>query len=151
MLILGLAALVFCIDRLSKVWVLHHLLPGETIPLLPQVFHLTRVHNTGAAFSLFHQYPSVLTLITSLLLVLLCGFIFSRQYIALKEGLGYGFILGGALGNLYDRIGQGSVTDFLDFRLIHYPIFNGADSFIFVGVVLLLMHYVKEHYQPARS
>lgn len=112
---------------------------NDTVPLWEGVFHLTYVINTGAAFSVFRGQVEILrwiSLIVSLLLIIFVGYI---PRLNLLEQLGYGFILAGAVGNGIDRFLFGYVVDFLDFRLINFPVFNLADVAINIGVVLLLI------------
>lgn len=134
------AAIVSLIlDQLTKYIVVQNFKLHETLPLWSGVFHFTYVTNTGAAFSLFHQGGSWLrwlSLAVSLGLIALGWF---GPALTTFEQLGYGFILGGALGNGIDRFSAGYVVDFLDFRLIRFPVFNLADVFINVGIVCLLI------------
>lgn len=146
------AALISLIlDQLTKYWVVQNFDLRDTLPLLPGIFHLTYVTNTGAAFSLFHQgvgWLRWLSLIVSLGLMALAWFgpVMSRF-----EQLGYGFILGGAMGNGIDRFVAGYVVDFLDFRLIQFPVFNFADVFINVGIVCLLIASFWQTPKPSNS
>ncbi len=134
-----LAAIVgLMLDRFTKLWVVKTMTLGQTIPLLPGVFHLTYVVNQGAAFSLFQGsvWLRWLSLAVSLGLMALAWFgpRFERW-----EQLGYGFILSGALGNGIDRFVLGHVIDFIDVRLINFAVFNLADAFINVGIFCLLV------------
>lgn len=111
----------------------------QTLPLLPGIFHLTYVTNTGAAFSLLSgkvEWLRWLSLGVSLALIALAWF---GPLLNRWEQLGYGLILGGAMGNGIDRFALGYVVDFLDFRLINFPVFNLADVFINIGIVCLLI------------
>ncbi len=137
-----LACLLFLVDRLVKNWIQSRLGVSESIPIIPDVFNITLVYNTGAAFSLFRQYPELLLVITFVLLTGLSLYSFARSTFDRMELIGFGLVLGGALGNLADRLLYGKVVDYLDFALIQYPIFNLADVCIFCGVCLLLLHYV---------
>ena len=133
------AFVVLVLDQTAKHWVTQNFQLEETRPLLPGIFHLTYVTNSGAAFSLFSQgggWLRWLSLVVSFGLVLLAwlGPSLSRW-----EQLGYGLILGGAMGNGIDRFVSGRVVDFLDFRLIHFAVFNVADVFINVGIACLLI------------
>jgi signal peptidase II len=133
------AAIAFFLDRLTKSWVVHTFKEGQTQPLIPGVFHFTYVTNTGAAFSLFTgkvAWLGWLSLAVSLGLIALAliGPMLNRW-----EQLGYGFILGGAIGNGIDRFTLHYVIDFLDFRLINFAVFNFADAFINIGIVCLLI------------
>lgn len=136
------AVIGLVLDQLTKQWVVHAFeltVPPETVALWPGVFHFTYVTNTGAAFSLFSEngeWLRWLSLIVSLALVVL------GWWVALAnrwEQVGYGLILSGALGNGIDRFFNGEVVDFLDFRLIRFPIFNVADVCINIGIVCLVI------------
>ncbi len=135
-----IAALIsLVLDQLTKYWVMQNFNLTETRPLVPGVFHLTYITNTGAAFSLLTgkaEWLRWLSLAVSLGLMALACF---GPVLNTLEQLGYGFILGGALGNGIDRFVSGSVVDFLDFRLIQFPVFNLADMFINVGIACLLI------------
>jgi signal peptidase II len=134
--IIGFVSLM--LDQLTKYWVMQGMKLGQTIPLWPDVFHFTYVTNKGAAFSLFSEsggWLRWLSLIVSLGLIALAVFTRLDRW----EQAGYGFVLGGALGNGIDRFVAGEVVDFLDFRLIRFPVFNLADIFINVGIICLLI------------
>lgn len=135
-----IAALIsFVLDQLTKYWVVQNFSLKETRPIWAEVFHLTYVTNTGAAFSLFTgkvEWLRWLSLAVSLLLMALAWF---GPVMNSLEQLGYGLILGGALGNGIDRFFAGRVVDFLDFRLINFPVFNFADVFINLGIICLLI------------
>lgn len=133
------AIISFVLDQLTKYWVVQNFNLTETQPLLLGVFHLTYVTNTGAAFSLLSgnvAWLRWLSLAVSLGLMALAWF---GGALSTLEQLGYGLILGGALGNGIDRFVVGKVIDFLDFRLIQFPVFNFADVFINFGIVCLLI------------
>jgi signal peptidase II len=127
------------IDRATKIYFSDLLSYGESIPLIKNVLHLTLVHNTGIAFGLFKDYGVVFIVIPIIAIVLLVFNIYyyrqnnealSRTYIA-----AFSLILGGAIGNLIDRIRYGYVIDFIDFRV--WPVFNVADSAITIGAVII--------------
>jgi signal peptidase II len=127
------------IDLITKHNVVANLQIGDSVPIWQGLFHLTYTTNTGAAFSLFHNSVDVLkwiSLITSLLLAFLG---FSLRGLTLWEQFGYGSILGGAMGNGIDRFTRSHVIDFLDVRLINFPIFNFADMAISLGLFCLLV------------
>ncbi|MBD2499905.1 signal peptidase II [Anabaena azotica] len=133
------AFVAFFLDQITKYWVVQTFSLGETLPLLPGIFHFTYVTNTGAAFSLFSgkvEWLRWLSLGVSLLLVAVALF---GPVLHRWDQLGYGFILGGAMGNGIDRFALGYVVDFLDFRLINFAVFNVADSFISIGIACLLI------------
>ncbi|MEL6439064.1 MAG: signal peptidase II [Cyanobacteria bacterium J06621_8] len=112
---------------------------GDTLPLWKNVFHFTYVINTGAAFSFFQGQVEVLRWISLIVSLILIIFVCASPRLSMLEQLGYGFILAGAIGNGIDRFLFGYVVDFLDFRLINFPVFNLADVAINIGVLLLLI------------
>jgi len=143
------AIISFVLDQLTKYWIVQNFNLTETQPILSGVFHLTYVTNTGAAFSLLSgkvEWLRWLSLAVSLGLMALAWF---GGALSIFEQLGYGLILGGALGNGIDRFVAGSVVDFLDFRLIQFPVFNFADVFINAGIVCLLI--ATFYHAPASS
>jgi len=111
----------------------------QTLPLLPGIFHLTYVTNTGAAFSLLSGKVEWLRWLSLGVSLVLIGLALFGPTLSLWDQLGYGLILGGAMGNGIDRFVLGYVVDFLDFRLINFAVFNVADSFISIGIVCLLI------------
>ena len=128
------------IDQITKYAVVQEFVTiGNTLPLWQDVFHFTYVINTGAAFSFFRGQVEILRWISLIVSLLLIAFVWFTPRLTLLEQLGYGFILSGAIGNGIDRFLFGYVVDFLDFRLINFPIFNLADVFINLGVLLLLI------------
>ena len=128
------------LDQISKYWVMKSFIEiGDTIPFLPRIFHFTYVINTGTAFSFFEGgviWLRWISLGISMGLMVLSLF---GEKMKVLEQLGYGFILAGALGNGVDRFFFGYVVDFLDFRLINFPIFNLADISINFGIILLFI------------
>ncbi|MDE3104047.1 MAG: signal peptidase II [Acidobacteriota bacterium] len=152
--LLLLAVLAVVLDRLSKLWIVKHVDPAEPITIIPHVFRITHVLNTGAAFSLFEDMSPLAVrnglvafslLAVALVLVLLwrTGRTFSMGSVA------FALILGGAIGNLYDRIRFHHVIDFLEVHIVHYhwPDFNIADSCICIGAALLFL----EIFRPQRE
>ena len=134
---LGWLALgVVALDQATKWWMLRALVFGESVPVIPGVFHLTLVRNTGVAFGWFAGQGGVVLGVTVTLILLLLLTLRSRSGSAHPPvPWSMGLILGGALGNLLDRVRFGAVIDFLDFRV--WPVFNAADSCITIGAVLV--------------
>lgn len=136
--IVAIAGLI--LDQITKHLVVQNFTNiGDTLPLWENVFHFTYVENTGAAFSVFRGgvvWLRWLSLFVSLGLMAMAWF---GSRLQIKEQLGYGFILAGALGNGIDRFLFGYVVDFLDFRLINFPVFNLADVSINIGICFLLL------------
>lgn len=128
------------LDQGSKLWIMANLQEvGTSWPLWWGVFHLTYVLNTGAAFSLFRGGVDWLKWLSLLVSVGLIVMALKTPRLTRLEQLGYGAILAGAMGNGIDRFRLGHVVDFLDFRLINFPVFNWADVCINVGIVALIM------------
>lgn len=150
-----IAALVVVADRLSKLWVAKHVPVGRGITIIPHVFRITHVLNTGAAFSLFEGSRNPFTVRYVLIGfsiaagVVILGLIWRSGRRLSTSTLALALILGGAIGNLYDRIHLHFVVDFLEVFIVHYhwPDFNIADSAIVVGACLLLLEALR----PARS
>jgi len=121
-------------------------------PVILGVFHLRYITNSGAAFSLFSGasggWLKWVSLGVSIALIWLAS---SSNQLNRWEQAGYGCILGGALGNGLDRFISGAVTDFLDFRLIRFPVFNFADIAINVGLVCLLISVFSTHKRKDNS
>ncbi len=142
-----IAVAVILIDRASKIWVMHHLSLYQPWEILP-VFNLTLAYNTGAAFGFLHSasgwqniFFGGLAAIVSLIIIYTLVKLPAR---AVWMSIALSFILGGALGNVWDRLQYQYVIDFLAFHLgdWHFAIFNLADSAIFVGAVMLLIHWL---------
>lgn len=139
-----LLALFFALlDQGSKWLAKAALAQTASLPVIPHVFQLTLTYNTGAAFSLFENHPQGLTGFSILLLLAFAGYALTRARFLRGEAFAFALILGGALGNLLDRLLYGRVTDFLDCVLLHYPVFNVADSFIFCGMALLILLHLR--------
>lgn len=144
---LGAFLVSLCLDLFSKYLVGAHLHYGDKKEVIEGFFYLTHVRNPGAAFGLFATMSEEIRLTFFIgISVVAIGIIISF-FLKLAPGdrlsaLALGFILGGALGNLVDRVRYGEVVDFLHFRLwqgYSWPDFNLADSFIVIGVALLLL------------
>ncbi|HAC62952.1 MAG TPA: signal peptidase II [Cyanothece sp. UBA12306] len=135
-----LVALVgLILDQVTKYWVVQSFdTLGQTLAIWPGVFHFTYVINTGAAFSFFTGGASWLRWLSLGVSLGLMSLAWWGGRMKLTEQLGYGFILAGALGNGIDRFLFGYVVDFLDFRLIQFPVFNLADILINLGILFLL-------------
>lgn len=140
-----IAVLVVFLDRLAKWSVARNIPLHESIQVIPDFFRLTHVENSGAAFGLFADSPSewkiaVLVMFSVVALVIVSALLWRNSHSMNITGLGLSLILGGALGNLWDRLVSGRVVDFLLFYVGQYqwPAFNVADSAIVVGAGLLV-------------
>ncbi|CAN1208621.1 signal peptidase II [Tumidithrix helvetica PCC 7403] len=138
------------LDQATKYFAVQHLKGVSTHPLWEGVFHLTYAVNTGAAFSLFSGHTDGLKWVSFLVSVVLIGLGLWHNGLDRWEQVGYGCILAGAMGNGIDRFVSGYVVDFLDFRLIRFPVFNIADISINVGLVCLMIAVLRSA-SPKRS
>jgi signal peptidase II len=155
--LLLISSLALVADRLTKIWVAHHVGFGEFIPVIPRVLGISHWTNDGAAFSMFADSASphrvrialiIFTLIAALAVLVVLIRLGNR--ITLTT-VALALILGGALGNVHDRIAHGSVVDFISVDIYHYhwPDFNVADSCIVIGACLLFLDSLRSHKQPA--
>ena len=142
-----ISGLVILLDQITKVLILKNIPLYHSITIIPGFFNITHIHNPGGAFGFMaHQDSSVRNFLFILLSSFAVCFIFyfykstNRTHPFL--GGGFALILGGAIGNLVDRIRFGKVVDFLDFyiRSYHWPAFNVADSAITVGLTIFIFH-----------
>lgn len=123
-------------DQLIKISVMMTMRQGESILVIPQVFHITYILNPGAAFGLF-EYQRGLFIAIALIFLLAAAYYYPQWRLeGAKIRYGVVLLLGGAIGNLIDRIQSGFVVDYLDFRI--WPIFNLADIAIVFGVASLI-------------
>jgi len=144
--LLGLATFIVILDLGSKWWMSQVLTYSESISVLPGFFQLTLVHNTGGAFGLFANQTFVFVVLSIITIFFLLGLY--RAYASKSKWLVWpiGLVLGGAVGNLIDRVRYGYVVDFLDFFVKdwHWPAFNLADSCICVGLGILAFYLGKK-------
>lgn len=129
-------------DQLLKYWVVRHLEIGQSAAFLPGLVQLTRLHNTGAAWGSFSGSTALLTAVTAVLLVAVAWLVLKK---VIRHPLGLCaamLVLGGGIGNMIDRICRGYVVDMFDLEFMSYPIFNLADCFVVVGVVLGAVYYL---------
>jgi signal peptidase II len=143
-----IAAAVLFFDRAAKWIVEQNVTLNDSIPVIPG-FRLTHVQNRGAAFGLFADHPSqwkltILVLFSLLAMTVVVYLLWKNSHTLSTTGIGLSLILGGAFGNLWDRLASGHVVDFLDFYLgpYHWPAFNIADSGIVIGALLLVAEII---------
>ena len=151
--LLAISAVVVLADRLTKIWVAKHIQLGGAIPVIPRILRITHWTNEGAAFSLFADSASphlvrwvligfsMLAALVVLVAMVRLGARFTLTTIALA------LVLGGALGNVHDRIFYGSVVDFIEVHIFsyHFPDFNVADSSVVTGACLLMLDSLLPH------
>lgn len=147
-LIIGLVA----IDQVLKMIVANMMQVGETLAVISGVFHITFVKNTGAAFSVLRDKQFFLISITFIvMLIVFVVLIKNRKKFSLALQTSLVMIIGGGIGNLTDRIRLGYVVDYLDVRLIHFPVFNFADCCIVIGVILLFLVILIEERREKKT
>ncbi len=141
-----LALIVILLDRWTKHLAATRIRLYAHIQIIPGFFRLTHTENTGAAFSLFADSPShwktgLLIAFSATAMVVVAGLLWRQARPLTTTGIALSLILGGAIGNLWDRVASGRVVDFLLFYIKHYewPVFNLADSSIVIGASLLVI------------
>jgi signal peptidase II len=144
-----IAAIVLLLDRLAKRAVANGIPLHDSVTIIPSFFHLTHVQNTGAAFGLFAESAAqwkvgALVSFSVIALIIVSALLWKNSHAISTTTIGLSLILGGATGNLWDRMMTGHVVDFLDFNIgsYHWPAFNVADSAIVIGAVLLVSEIV---------
>jgi signal peptidase II len=152
------ALAVFILDRVSKMIVEARLPLHQSQTVIEGFFDLTHTRNTGVAFGFFANsesswMPQLLTLISGIALLVILAFSLRNSSRNWKLQLGLMLVLGGAAGNLYDRLLHGYVTDFIEmyYRSYHWPTFNMADSSISIGIGLLLLETLTQQAHPDAS
>lgn len=141
-----LITFLIIVDQISKYEVHKRFFQGETHPIIGEFFHLTYVQNRGIAFGFFQGKLDIISILT-IVAILGIGVYFYKNFkkLPVMEKLGYSFILGGALGNIIDRLYRGFVIDMIDFRGIWTFVFNLADVWINIGVIFILLDsFIKE-------
>jgi signal peptidase II len=153
-----IALAIVVTDQVSKAVIVRTMRLGQSIPIVPGYFDLTFVLNPGAAFSLLATLPEsvrnpffILVAVAAVILIVIYRARHLRQHRLASVSLA--LILGGAIGNLIDRVRHGMVVDFLDVHVhqYHWPVFNVADSAISIGVTLLLLEMLLEWRREKRS
>ena len=138
-----LVLLVFGADQWSKAWIQGRIGYHDSLPVIGQAFALTLTHNTGGAWGLLPQGNALFIGFAGIAVIALLLAYHRMHRVELFVGSAFALALGGALGNLLDRIRYGFVVDFFDARFINFPVFNVADSAISLGIVLLILHFLR--------
>ena len=134
--VLAVSSFLVLADQAVKLGITRTMQLGESIPVLPGIFHITYIENPGAAFGMFANQRWVF-IVAGILVVLAAGVMYRRiAETGRMVRWGAALLLGGAVGNLIDRVRLGRVIDFFDFRV--WPVFNIADIGICVGVACLI-------------
>jgi signal peptidase II len=147
--LIAVAVAVVMIDQLTKALINGHMQVGESLPVVPGILHITHVQNAGAAFGMM-QNRRPLFLIAALVIIAAIAIFYRRIK---EEGMlpvtAVGLLLGGAVGNLIDRVSVGTVTDFIDVRI--WPVFNLADCAIVIGVIVLGYYAIKSSNKESKN
>lgn len=133
-------ALVF--DLVTKYVIESKLAVAQESDFIPGFMNFVVVHNDGAAWNLFSGMQILLIIITFIFLAIYFWAFFTKKNNSKLLGIASGLLIGGCLGNLYDRIVFGYVRDFLNFQFINFPVFNIADTCLCVGVFLLALYFI---------
>jgi len=135
-----IVAVVVALDQITKNLIMTNLSPYDAREIFP-FLHIVHVRNTGAAFGMFKTLGSTFFIILSCFAILFITYLIAKRT---YNSVGLSLILGGALGNLIDRIAYGKVVDFIDFSVgsFHWPAFNVADSALTVGIAVILGTYI---------
>lgn len=142
MYIILLSVCIFILDRLSKLWIVDHMALYESIDIVPHVMSITYILNRGAAFGILENQISFFIAVVALLTVAVAFFWKRIQNFSKLGQTAVALVIGGAMGNVYDRITQSAVVDFINFHF--WPIFNIADIAITLGVIILMIIILKE-------
>lgn len=136
-----ISLIVFFIDRVTKILITNNFSLNVRNKIINNFFYITNCHNKGAAFSIFSGNILFLILITFIVLYLIYKTLKSKKNMRMITIISYGLLLGGILGNLFDRLFYGYVIDFLDFIIFKYDfaVFNVADIAVVLGAFMLLI------------
>ena len=145
-MIIIISIILLCIDQIAKLLVINLLTKTDSITIIKNFFYLTYINNDGAAFSILVGKRIFLILVAIIVIIMLIHYIKKNNIQNKLEIVSLALIIGGSLGNLMDRVVRGYVIDFLDFKIFNYnfPIFNLADTFIVIGVFLLLLKEIRK-------
>lgn len=136
------------LDQITKLLASTYLKVVDTVPLIEGVLHLTYAENTGAAFGMLKDHRWVFLSISTVAIIGMGLYLYLFKSESRLYDVAIAMIVSGGMGNMFDRLGLGYVVDFIDFRLINFAVFNGADSFVCVGsgllILALILDLVKE-------
>ena len=139
-----IALTLFIIDQLSKSLISTYLKLNESILIIKDFFYIRYINNHGASFGMLSNSKLLLIILSIIAIIIILRYMNSFKKNKINM-IGFGLVLGGILGNLSDRILFGYVKDFLDFVIFNYnfPVFNLADIFIVIGVVILIISILR--------
>lgn len=136
-LIIFVILIIIILDQLTKYWASTYLKPQGSISVIEDVFSFTYVENRGAAFGILQNQRWLFIVLTIIICIGLFYYIYTTDNMPLILRISLCLILGGAIGNLIDRIKNGYVVDMFHLTFIDFPVFNVADCFVVIGTILL--------------
>lgn len=141
-MILWIIIIAACVilDQLTKWIVINSMELYESIILIPKVFSFTYIRNYGAAWGMFSNHRWIFILVTSIALIIMPIILYRYRKVHFLFNLSLSLFIGGAIGNLIDRVLVGYVVDFLEFTFINYPVFNVADIFVVFGAAIMIVY-----------
>ena len=143
-IVAGIIAALIVLDQLVKAYVVQNIALGEIKSWIPNLVSLTYLQNRGAAFSILQDQQLLFAVITLVVVIGAIWYLHKHMEDSLWMVLGLTLIIAGGLGNFIDRISQGFVVDMFHLDFINFAIFNVADSYLTVGVIILLLAMLKE-------
>ena len=139
------------LDQLTKFLTVTLLELYETFPIIEGVIHFTRVHNTGAAFGSMKDARWIFMIVSAVAITTMLAYLYFGHATSRLYEISLAMVISGGIGNMIDRVALGYVIDFIDFRLINFAVFNGADSFVCVGAGLLILALILEIFEETKS
>ncbi|MDP3764915.1 MAG: signal peptidase II [Nanoarchaeota archaeon] len=135
--IFSTALLIVVLDQLTKFLIKQNFQLNHSIPIMNDILHLTYITNTGSAFGLFKGFNLIFILFSIIVVVAIFCYLTKIKENEKMLQFTIGLLLGGAIGNLIDRLFYGAVIDFVDFRI--WPVFNVADSAVTISIIFLII------------
>ena len=139
------------LDQITKFLTVTLLELYETFPIIEGVIHFTRVHNTGAAFGSMKDARWIFMIVSAVAITTMLAYLYFGHATSRLYEISLAMVISGGIGNMIDRVALGYVVDFIDFRLINFAVFNGADSFVCVGAGLLILALILEIFEETKS
>ena len=139
------------LDQLTKLLTANLMDLYESIPIIKDVIHITYVQNTGAAFGMMKDSRWLFMIVSTVMIIGLSLYLYLGHAESRLYGISIAMIVSGGIGNMIDRIALGYVVDMIDFTLIDFAVFNGADSFVCVGAGMLVLALILEMKAEARA
>ncbi len=139
------------LDQLTKWLAVKFLEPISTVPIIKDALHLTYVENRGAAFGMMKDSRWIFMTVSTIAILIFIAYLYLGHADNTLYAVALSMVISGGIGNMIDRIALGYVVDFIDFRLINFAVFNGADSFVCIGAGLLILALIKDLIKEAKK